>query len=135
MGSVRVFFKPNRIEPKKSQTEPNRTDVIFQKVQTEPNRIEIVLNRTEPNRSSFLKSLNRTEPNRVKIFNKLTNVLVSILDKVTKSRDSARIILGFRLASLIKISWIQELGFKSSSCFFPFLHYFLNLNFSGVMNY
>jgi hypothetical protein len=31
-----------------------------------------------------------TEPNRVKIFNKLTNVLVPILDKVTKSRDSAR---------------------------------------------
>ena len=119
VGSVRVFFKPNRIEPKKSQTEPNRTDMIFQKVQTEPNRIEIVLNRTEPNRSSFLKSSNRTEPNRVKIFNMLTNVLVPILDKVTESRDLAKIILGFRLASLLKISWIQELGFKSSSCFFP----------------
>jgi hypothetical protein len=59
------------------------------------------------------------KPNRVKILNKLTNVLVPILDKVTKSRDSPRIVLGFRLAFLLKISWIQELGFKSSSCFSP----------------
>ena len=48
----------------------------------------------------------------------LTNALVSILEKVTKSRDLAKIILGFTLASLLKISWIQELGFESV-LFFP----------------
>jgi hypothetical protein len=29
VGTVRVFLKPNRIQPTNFETEPNRTDLIF----------------------------------------------------------------------------------------------------------
>jgi hypothetical protein len=61
-------------------------------------------NRIKLNRSDFLKSSIQTEPNRVKIFNKLRNMLVPVLEKVTKSCDLDRRILVFRL-----VSWLKHL--------------------------
>jgi hypothetical protein len=60
MGSVRVFFKPNRTEPKNSQTEPDRTERLFKKF--EPNRIEPKNSQTEPNRTDFALKLPKIIP-------------------------------------------------------------------------
>jgi hypothetical protein len=51
VGSVRVFQEPNRTEPKKSQTEPDRTEWIFKNF--EPNRTEPKKFQTEPNRGEL----------------------------------------------------------------------------------
>ena len=54
MGSVRVFVKPNRTEPKNFLSEPNRT---------EPNLKNVEPNRTEPKK--FPSKPNRTEPKKI----------------------------------------------------------------------
>ncbi len=68
MGSVRIFFEPNRTEPKYFQTEsgPNRFNFLKISNRTESNRNIFKPNRTEP--KYFQTEPNRTEP--IEIFKK-----------------------------------------------------------------
>jgi hypothetical protein len=52
MGSVRVFSKPSRPEPKKSSTESNRTERVFKNLKS--NRIESKKFWIEPSRTDFI---------------------------------------------------------------------------------